>query len=1231
LVPRSAQSVSTRRVDLRAVGVLDALARPGVAQPATDSASSVLAASADLPQMVATPAQPAAASDVVESVLSTVLGSNPDAPVGSPTSWLVVTAARRELGQMKTAEDPAVAVWTDQVMAPALAAVPLTAAAVAISPTGANASVISTIAVGASPFGVVFNRAGTRAYVASQSDGTVSVINTADSTVAATIFAGQGPSGVALNADGSRAYVTNFIDNSVSVIDTATNTVIATIGVGSSPMGVAVSPNGSRVLVANFGGASVSVIETATNTVTATVAVGSSPAGVAFSPGGNRAWVTNFDSNSVSLIKMVNLKVKKTVALSSSPFGVAVIQGRAYVTTKGGNLEVINTSTKQVMGTTYIGSASASVAMSADGTTLYATDYQNGTLAFISTATNQITNTIAVGYHPVGVALSRDGTRIYVANQGDNTVSVIGANYAPAFGTPSVSSPDATTGVVIGQINATDRDGDTLTFSAPTTTAKGAVTINASTGAFTYNPNSAARLNAGKAEATAADRTDTFTVTVTDSSGGSAAIQVTVAVSSRTNTAPAAGTVTLGTPDIATGAVSGTVRASDADNDLLTYTGPTTTAKGSVAVAANGSFIYTPTSTARHAAAKNGASTSTTSDTFSIVASDGVGGSLTIPVTITIAPANAAPTLGTLQVNKPDVSNGVVMGTLIASDLDGDAVTYTGATSTSSGKITLSRGAFTYTPTPTAREAATASTTDTFTITASDSYGGSVAVPVTVRVLPKPTVVQGIPNLTTGIVTGSVTAPNFTNGPLVYDAPTVTSKGALFIDRGTGAFTYTPTAVARHNASATNATDTDKVDTFTVTISDSQGEVQYAELITVTLRPTNLAPTGSFTAGGLDPNIGVITGSVLGLDGDRDVLTYRGSSVTAQGRVVVDGTTGTFTYTPVARVDTVTSVISGFNSPSGVVFSRDGSRAYVTNSKGNSVSVVDTSTKTVVTIISGVANPTALAITPDGSRIYVVGTNSVSIVDTATNTVSGAISGLAPTGASPAPKAVAVSPDGTLVYVASSTGVSVVDTVNNAVAATIGTSLYTSVTFSPDGKRAYLGGTYYSYSAIDTATNTLVSSSFNSPRSYAFSPAGDRVYGLDAYGSVAVRDSAQNPSTSSAASTARALAISRDGSLLYGLGTKGEIVLFDAATTTLLGTANYACASCGTSSTAGSVYPNGIAVSPDGNTVYAVNPVNGTVSVVTGWVGPTTDTFNVTVDDGHGATITVPVTVSFVG
>jgi YVTN family beta-propeller protein len=71
-----------------------------------------------------------------------------------------------------------------------------------------------------------------------------------------------GPFSVAVSPDGTRLVVTNSTDGTVSLIDTADNKVIATLPVGTSPAGVVFDPTGTKFYVVNVGG-SVSVVAVA--------------------------------------------------------------------------------------------------------------------------------------------------------------------------------------------------------------------------------------------------------------------------------------------------------------------------------------------------------------------------------------------------------------------------------------------------------------------------------------------------------------------------------------------------------------------------------------------------------------------------------------------------------------------------------------------------------------------------------------------------------------------------------------------------------------------------------------------------------------------------------------------------------------------------------------------------------------------------------------------------------
>lgn len=462
-------------------------------------------------------------------------------------------------------------------------------------------------------------------------------------------------------------------------------------------------------------------------------------------------------------------------------------------------------------------------------------------------------------------------------------VPAVAANKPPVIGTVKVGQPDAATGVVTGSVAATDADKNTLTWTAPATTTKGAVVVNSKTGAFTYTPTAAARHAAASTTAAAASKTDSFTVTVTDGKGGTATKLISVVIAPK-NLAPTGGKATVGSPNPTTGVVTGTVTATDADKDRLTYTGPGKTAKGTISLnTTTGTFTYTPTAAARLAAGSATASAADKKDTFTVAVADGFGGSASVAVTVVIAP-NRAPTGGKATVTKTDPATGVVTGTLSATDADKDPVTFTGPTKTAKGALVVSGTTFTYTPTAAARHAAAktgagaADKQDTFTVTASDGKGGIQTFTVNVTVTGKNTAPTGAkatvgsPNTSTGVVSGTVTATDPDKDKLTYTTPAKTAKGAVTLNATTGAFTYTPTAAARQAAAKSTAAAADKKDTFTVTVSDGFGGTTQLAVSVVVSPDTsknsgrNVVADGSVSLPGRDGY------SVISADGTRAVI-----------------------------------------------------------------------------------------------------------------------------------------------------------------------------------------------------------------------------------------------------------------------------------------------------------------------------------------------------------------------
>ena len=168
------------------------------------------------------------------------------------------------------------------------------------------------------------------------------------------------------------------------------------------------------------------------------------------------------------------------------------------------------------------------------------------------------------------------------------------------------------------------------------------------------------------------------------------------------------------------GTYSGALIGIDGDGQVLTYAVALAPQHGTVVItdAAQGLFDYTPDPDF------NGV------DTFTFTLSDGSVTSNVSTVTVTTFAVADAPMLLTSEFSTNE--NELLSDTLVASDGDGDSVTYAIAQAPSIGSVTItdsSAGTFTYTPDTNANGA------DSFSVTVTDSTGLSTTTVVNVTVL----------------------------------------------------------------------------------------------------------------------------------------------------------------------------------------------------------------------------------------------------------------------------------------------------------------------------------------------------------------------------------------------------------------------------------------------------------------------------------------------------------------
>jgi len=439
----------------------------------------------------------------------------------------------------------------------------------------------------------------------------------------------------------------------------------------------------------------------------------------------------------------------------------------------------------------------------------------------------------------------------------------------------------ATDGVLA---NDSDPANATLTAEVVTTSANGTLSFN-SDGSFEYTPDSGFT------------GSDSFVYRVSNGTlDDTATVTLTV---DEINEPPVASADTYEVNEDATLTITANsgVLANDSDpnNDVLTATVLIEPAAGTLVMAADGSFVYSPDD--------NFAG----SDTFRYEVSDPDGETANATVTIDVRPVNDAPEA--VADSYIATENGVLTidasAGLLANDSDVEQNSLSAFLSLppSNGTATVeSDGSFVYTP-----DSGFVGT-DSFEYTADDGSDLSASTTVTVTVEPLvPTdeayEVAEDTMLTVSIAEG-VLANDSSTGPLTASLVDTPSSGTVALSPD-GSFTYEP--AADFNGSVT----------FTYDVIDDQSMTQTTSTTTITVLPVNDSPVG--VADGYQVNEdGTLTVSVANgvlsndSDIDGDSLTVALDDPAMSGTVALN-TDGSFVYTPNANyagLDTFTYEIS---------------------------------------------------------------------------------------------------------------------------------------------------------------------------------------------------------------------------------------------------------------------------------------------------------------------------------
>jgi YVTN family beta-propeller protein len=263
--------------------------------------------------------------------------------------------------------------------------------------------VVSVLATGKEPRGMVFDPVRSRAYVALAGEDAVLAIDmiSGDPLHTIRLHAGSAPQDLALSADGRLLMSVNRGSSTVSFIDPLSYIELGKTAVGQDPAGILLGPSGGRrAYVFNEFSKSITVIDTLTRTAATTVATENGPYRGQFDKTGGRLYVVYQQTPFLTVLDPASLQksAEAFIRLPSSDLKVDPTTDLIYVArAQGGEIEVYDPFalvTKDVIPTE---DGASDLAIDGQENSLLLLSSQAGTLTSINLNTNNVVYVLDVG------------------------------------------------------------------------------------------------------------------------------------------------------------------------------------------------------------------------------------------------------------------------------------------------------------------------------------------------------------------------------------------------------------------------------------------------------------------------------------------------------------------------------------------------------------------------------------------------------------------------------------------------------------------------------------------------------------------------------------------------------------------------------------------------------------------------------------------------------------------
>ncbi len=264
----------------------------------------------------------------------------------------------------------------------------------------ADGSKVTTIRIGNDhgAVEVIFNRAGTRAYVSQMETASVFEVDTASYRVLRRMATGGNWTKVlALSPEETTLYAANWVSNDVSVLSLATGTLLKRIPTVKTPRGLSFDPTGTRMFVAGFEGGEIQRINLVTGEKAILLHTGGAMRHMAVDEQLGVLYADDMGTNGVYVVDLSTEKVRQIATVDSHPNTIDLSPDRRflYVSNRGensvkgynvpgpewGSVLVVDVATGKILDAIIGGNQTTGLDVSPDGKLLAFTDFLDNRLA----------------------------------------------------------------------------------------------------------------------------------------------------------------------------------------------------------------------------------------------------------------------------------------------------------------------------------------------------------------------------------------------------------------------------------------------------------------------------------------------------------------------------------------------------------------------------------------------------------------------------------------------------------------------------------------------------------------------------------------------------------------------------------------------------------------------------------------------------------------------------------